>query len=217
MRPALLVLLAVWRRRAAAPPPVASKAPPGLPPLGPCPASSWRPEAPSPTTSAKVSMVLLAVQRMGALGRQATIYSAESGRAPSSSASTSARRRSGSTTTGRASTTGDAAASINVPWSAAFISWDIGSAGVPRDLFCPDQRHTIYVERMVERARRPGAGLHPLPADAAPARGRRPSAPRARAAAPPSTISTAAPATATSWSRARGRGGTPSAATSATR
>jgi len=45
----------------------------------------------------------------------------------------------------------------NVPWSAAFISWDIESAGVPRDLFCPDQRHTVYVERMVERARRPGA------------------------------------------------------------
>ena len=40
----------------------------------------------------------------------------------------------------------------DVPWSAAFISWDIQSAGVPRDLFCPDQRHTIYVERLVERA-----------------------------------------------------------------
>ena len=25
-----------------------------------------------------------------------------------------------------------------VPWSAAFISWDIESAGVPRDQFCPD-------------------------------------------------------------------------------
>ena len=35
-------------------------------------------------------------------------------------------------------------------WSAAFVSWDIASAGVPRDLFCPDQRHTIYVERMVD-------------------------------------------------------------------
>ena len=45
----------------------------------------------------------------------------------------------------------------NVAWSAAFVSWDIASAGVPRDLFSPDQRHTIYVERMVERTRRPGA------------------------------------------------------------
>ena len=35
-------------------------------------------------------------------------------------------------------------------------------AGVARDLFCPDQRHTIYVERMVERARRPGAGTGPF-------------------------------------------------------
>ena len=49
----------------------------------------------------------------------------------------------------------------DVPWSAAFISWDIESAGVPRDLFCPDQRHTIYVERMVERASRPGAAFIP--------------------------------------------------------
>jgi hypothetical protein len=49
----------------------------------------------------------------------------------------------------------------DVAWSAAFISWDIQSAGVPHDLFCPDQRHTIYVERLVERARRPGAALIP--------------------------------------------------------
>lgn len=49
----------------------------------------------------------------------------------------------------------------DVPWSAAFISWDIESAGVPRDLFCPSQTHTIYVERLVERARRPGAAFIP--------------------------------------------------------
>ena len=44
---------------------------------------------------------------------------------------------------------------------AAFISWDIESAGVPRDLFCPSQTHTIYVERLVERARRPGGAFIP--------------------------------------------------------
>lgn len=48
-----------------------------------------------------------------------------------------------------------------VPWSAAFISWDIESAGVPRDLFCPSARHTVYVERMADRARHPGAGFIP--------------------------------------------------------
>lgn len=48
-----------------------------------------------------------------------------------------------------------------VPWSAAFISWDIESAGVPRDQFCPDARHTIYIERMVDRAHRPGAAFIP--------------------------------------------------------
>ena len=49
----------------------------------------------------------------------------------------------------------------DVPWSAAFISWDIESAGVSRDLFCPDARHTIYVERMVGRANQPGAAFVP--------------------------------------------------------
>lgn len=49
----------------------------------------------------------------------------------------------------------------DVPWSAAFISWDIESAGVPREQFCPDARHTIYIERLVERAQRPGAVLIP--------------------------------------------------------
>jgi hypothetical protein len=40
---------------------------------------------------------------------------------------------------------------------------------VPRDLFCPDQRHTIYVERIVERARRPAAAFVPYrPGERAP-------------------------------------------------
>ncbi|MBS0521272.1 MAG: DUF2272 domain-containing protein [Proteobacteria bacterium] len=48
-----------------------------------------------------------------------------------------------------------------VPWSAAFISWDIQSAGVPRDQFCPDPTHTVYVERMVMRTHEPGAAFIP--------------------------------------------------------
>ncbi len=32
-------------------------------------------------------------------------------------------------------------------------------------LFCPDQRHTIYVERMVERAKKPGAVFIAHPPD----------------------------------------------------
>jgi len=40
---------------------------------------------------------------------------------------------------------------------------------VPRSLFCPDQTHTIYVERLVERARQPGAAFIPrAPRDRAP-------------------------------------------------
>ena len=49
----------------------------------------------------------------------------------------------------------------DIPWSAAFISWDIESAGVSRDLFCPNSTHTIYVERIVERAKKPGAVFIP--------------------------------------------------------
>ena len=54
----------------------------------------------------------------------------------------------------------------DAPWSAAFISWDIASAGVARDLFCPDARHTIYVERMAARARQPDAAFVPHHLDA---------------------------------------------------
>jgi hypothetical protein len=49
----------------------------------------------------------------------------------------------------------------DAPWSAAFISWDIESAGVPRDQFCPDATHTVYIERLVDRAKEPGAAFVP--------------------------------------------------------
>lgn len=132
-----------------------------LKPLGPCPVSSWRPEAPPPTASAKVSMVLLAVQEWARYGRQTITFSTS---APPRTELLGVQER-------------DAPERIrdywksvdqpnlsglnDVPWSAAFISWNIESAGVSRDLFCPDARHTIYVERMVERARRSGAAFVP--------------------------------------------------------
>jgi hypothetical protein len=144
-------------------PPPKTAAP--LKPLGPCPASSWKPEAPPPSASAKVSMVLLAVQEWARYGGQMIIYPVNG---PARTEQVGVKER-------------DAPARINdywqsvgkpdlsglddVPWSAAFVSWDIESAGVSRDLFCPDARHTIYVERMVERARRPGAAFVPLHID----------------------------------------------------
>lgn len=139
----------------------ASKSAAELKPLGPCPVSSWRPESPPPTASAKVSMVLLAVQEWARYGRQTISFSTS---APPRTELLGVQER-------------DAPERIrdywksvdqpnlsglnDVPWSAAFISWDIESAGVSRDLFCPDARHTIYVERMVERARRSGAAFVP--------------------------------------------------------
>jgi hypothetical protein len=133
-----------------------------LAPLGPCPASSWRPEAPPPTASAKVSMVLLAVQEWFRFGQQ-TIVFGQDGKARTEIRGVQEREaperiRDYWKSVGRPNLSG---LDTEFPWSAAFISWDIESAGVSRDLFCPDARHTIYVERMVERARLPGAAFVP--------------------------------------------------------
>jgi hypothetical protein len=170
LRAALLALSLLAAGCTATPPPkptVQSAA--GLPPLGPCPTSSWKPEAPPPTASAKVSMVLLAVGEWARFGRQTIIYSAD---APPQTVQLGVKEREAPqrihdywASVGHPERSG----TDNVPWSAAFISWDIASAGVPRDLFCPDQRHTIYVERLVERARKPGAAFVPhRPQDRAP-------------------------------------------------
>ena len=133
----------------------------GLPPLGPCPASSWKPEAPPPTASAKTSMVLLAVGEWARFGQQVITYSAD--RPPRTEQLGVKEREAPQRIQDYWASVGHPERSglDDVPWSAAFISWDIQSAGVPRDLFCPDQRHTVYVERLVERARRPGAALIP--------------------------------------------------------
>jgi uncharacterized protein DUF2272 len=154
-----LLLLALATACAPTTPP---KTAASLKPLGPCPTSSWRPDAPPPTASAKTSMVLLAVGEWFRFGRQTINYTKPG---PPRLVQLGVQER-------------DAPERINdywrsvdrpnlsgldteVPWSAAFISWDIESAGVPRDLFCPDARHTIYVERMVIRARLPGAAFVP--------------------------------------------------------
>lgn len=140
-----------------------------LPPLGPCPASDWRPETTPPTASARISMVLLAVQEWARFARQTVAYPAAG---PPRLEQPGIREREVPERINvywRAVDKPDRTGLDDVPWSAAFISWVVASAGVPRDLFCPDQRHTIYVERAVLRSRQPGAALlaH-SPADYAP-------------------------------------------------
>jgi Uncharacterized protein conserved in bacteria (DUF2272) len=169
MRRAFLLVCLLAGGCAATPPPPAVKSAAELPPLGPCPASSWKPEAPPPTASAKTSMVLLAVGEWARYGRQVIVYSSDQ---PPRTAQPGLKEREGPqriadywAAVGHPERSG----LDNVAWSAAFISWDIESAGVPRDQFCPDQRHTIYVERLVERARQPGAVLIPRrPSERAP-------------------------------------------------
>ena len=140
--------------------PPAPKQAKDLAPLGPCPPSSWKPEAPPPTASAKTSMVLLAVGEWARFGRQVTIYSVD--RPPRTEQLGVKERDAPQRIADYWAAVDKNLSGLNdVPWSAAFISWDIESAGVPRDLFCPDQRHTIYVERMVERAKKPKAVFIP--------------------------------------------------------
>lgn len=162
----LFLLLAAGCMQAPTPAPKQAK---DLAPLGPCPPSSWRPEAPPPTASAKTSMVLLAVGEWARFGRQVITYSTT---APPRTEQLGVRERDAP------ERIADYWASVDkpgrsgltdIPWSAAFISWDIESAGVPRSLFCPSQTHTIYVERMVARAAQPGAVFIPRrPSERAP-------------------------------------------------
>src|SRR5216683_3922269 len=160
MRRIILVLVLLVAACTSAPKPVVTSAA-GLPPLGPCPTSSWKPEAPPPTASAKTSMVLLAVGEWARFGQQVIIYSADA--APRTQQLGVKEREAPQRIQDYWASVGHPERSglDDVAWSAAFISWDIQSAGVPRDLFCPDQRHTIYVERLTERARRPGADFIP--------------------------------------------------------
>jgi hypothetical protein len=157
----LCLLLLVLSACESAPPKPTPRSAADLPPLGPCPPSRWKPEAPPPTASARVSMVLLAVGEWARYGRQVVVYASD---APPRTTQL------GVTEKDAPERIRDYWASVRHPelsglddaaWSAAFVSWDIQSAGVPRDLFCPDQRHTIFVERLVLRARRRGAALIP--------------------------------------------------------
>jgi Uncharacterized protein conserved in bacteria (DUF2272) len=160
MRRAILVVLVLATSCAPAPKPTVKSAA-GLPPLGPCPASLWKPEAPPPTESARTSMVLLAVGEWARYGKQVVTYSAN---APPRTEQLGVKEREAPqrihdywASVGHPERSG----LDDVPWSAAFISWDIQSAGVPRELFCPDQRHTVYVERLVLRERQAGAAFIP--------------------------------------------------------
>lgn len=167
-RRTILALLSVAACSVAACAPQTSMAPApksaaGLAPLGACPPSSWKPEAPPPTASAKTSMVLLAVGEWARFGRQVVTYSTT---APPITEQLGVKERDAPeriTDYWRAVDKSGRSGLTDIPWSAAFISWDIASAGVPRNLFCPGQTHTIYVERMVERARQPGAVFIPHP------------------------------------------------------
>jgi len=141
MRRIILVLVLLGTSCAPAPKP-AVKSAAELPPLGPCPASSWKPEAPPPTASHKTSMVLLAVGEWARYGRQVITYSADA--RPRTEQLGVKEREAPQRIQDYWASVGHPERSglDDVPWSAAFISWDIQSAGVPRDLFCPDQRHT---------------------------------------------------------------------------
>src|SRR5690348_15401399 len=123
MRRLTLPLLMLLAAAACAPKPPPKIAAP-LKPLGPCPAAAWKPEAPPPTASAKVSMVLLAVQEWARYGRQTIVYPVKG---PARTEQTGVKERDAPErindywkSVGKPDLTG----LDDVPWSAAFISWD---------------------------------------------------------------------------------------------
>src|SRR3954469_2746191 len=134
LAPMLLMLLAA--ACAPTPPP---KSAASLKPLGPCPASTWTPEAPPPTASAKTSMALLAVQEWARYGKQVITYPA-TGTARTEQLGIKEREAPQRINDYWKSVDRPNLSGLDseVPWSAAFISWTIESAGVPRELFCPD-------------------------------------------------------------------------------
>ena len=156
-----LLLLGVAACTASPAPSSSVKQAKDLAPLGPCPPSAWKPEAPPPTASVKVSMVLLAVQEWGRFAKQTVTFSLDGTTRTETLGIREKEAPERVTDYWRAVDQPGRSGMDDIAWSAAFISWVVASAGVPRDLFCPDQRHTIYVERIVERARRPGAALIP--------------------------------------------------------
>src|SRR6185312_5074371 len=97
-----------------------------LGPLGPCPALSWKPEAPPPTASRKTSMVLLAVAEWFRFGSQTIDFSrtgpprVERLGLQEGDAFASERVRDYWKSVGLPKFSG---ADHDAPWSAAFISW----------------------------------------------------------------------------------------------
>jgi hypothetical protein len=171
MRSSLLVLLflvlvvtACGERRTAA----------GLAPLPPCAPSRFIREESPPTASMRTSLVLLAVQEWARFGGQEIDFTGEQsrlvfrgvredGKADLVSYQDAPRRVAAYwRATGYPAREG----TDGIPWSAAFISWLFVNAGVGFGDFCPDQTHAVYVERIVERARKPNPVLVPHRPDA---------------------------------------------------
>jgi hypothetical protein len=47
------------------------------------------------------------------------------------------------------------------PWSAAFVSWVMATAGVPKDRFPPSEAHWMYLSRIIRNAESPNAVFVP--------------------------------------------------------
>ena len=188
------------RRRRPAPRIVQAK---DLPPLGPCAASSWRPERHRRRRASRHRWCCCRCRNGARFGKQVITYPGRWRRAADRACRASARHEAPERVRDywRAVDQPGRSGMDDVAWSAAFISWVMESAGVPRDLFCPDQRHTIYVERVVERASGRAPSFLPTSPRVTPPRSVTLYVRRGRTAARPWTTSIAAPAIATSWSR----------------
>lgn len=137
-----------------------------LPPLPACnEARMAREEGPPTPGSERTSLVLLAVQEWVRFGSQEVDFRPNPpqimrrGAREDGSTDPDAPRRIAAYW--RAAGYAKRDGTDGIPWSAAFISWLFVNAGVSSATFCPDQTHSVYVERIVARAREPGTQLVP--------------------------------------------------------
>ena len=142
---------------------------PARAPLPACEPARYAREAYPPSSSQRESLILLAVQEWVWFDRQEIDFTG-----PSAELRHAGVREDGSSGAAIRADAPERVAAYwratgypqrngrdGIPWSAAFISWLFINAGVPTSIFCPDQGHAVYVERLVERARQPGALLLP--------------------------------------------------------
>lgn len=154
-----LVLLSALIGSCAAPPPLEQVAVPAYP-ARPLPWMGYVVGAPPmPSPALKAAMIGRATQEWHYFGRQTVVFRGSEESIPhvgdweDDDASHSNRVALYWRAAGKTGLNGE---DCQKPWSAAFISWVMQSAGVPQSQFTPTTAHWVYLSRFVQGAALPG-------------------------------------------------------------